>query len=310
MPTTPSARYRVEHDTQYDYGAPIALSQQMLHLTPRAVGWQTVHADTLAIEPAPRWQREGEDAFGNPVRWLGHDRPHERLHVRSTIDVTVHAHAPATALADSPPWELVRDRLRYTSGQPRPAAELEACRFLYESPHVRIKREIEAYAEPSFAPGQPVLLAVQDFMHRMHGEFTFDPTATTIATPVLELLQTKRGVCQDYAHFMIACLRAMGLAARYVSGYLLTHPPPGRPRLVGADASHAWVAVWCPGGGESDWVAFDPTNDLLPGTEHITIAYGRDFSDVSPQRGVILGGGTHEPLVAVTVTPLDIAVGS
>jgi transglutaminase-like putative cysteine protease len=218
------------------------------------------------------------------------------------MTIAVAPHLPGE-LEDSLPWEEVRDRLAYDATDPRPE-DLDATRFLFESPHVRIKHELAAYAADCFPPGTPVLVGARRLMAKIFDEFEFDPEATTVSTPVLEVLENKRGVCQDFAHLMIACLRALGLAARYVSGYLLTRPPPGKPRLIGADASHAWVSVYAPGNGH-DWVDFDPTNNLLPNTEHITLSFGRDFSDISPLRGIILGGGGTEPEVAVTVFPLD-----
>jgi transglutaminase-like putative cysteine protease len=195
-------------------------------------------------------------------------------------------------------------RLAYRGGEPPPPADLAAKRFLFESPNVRVKHELAAYAADCFPPGRPVLEAARALTKKIFTEFEFDPEATTVSTPVMEVLERKKGVCQDFAHLMIACLRSTGIPARYVSGYLLTHPPEGQPRMVGADASHAWVSVYAPDTAR-EWVDFDPTNDLLPDTQHITIAWGRDFSDVSPLRGVIVGGGGHEPEVAVTVTPLE-----
>ena len=228
--------------------------------------------------------------------------PHDALLIRSVMTVAVMPHLPRDIEA-STPWEEVRDRLAYDSTDPVPA-DLNATRFLFESPHVRVKHELADYAADCFPPNTPVLVGAHALMAKIFKEFTFDPEATTVSTPVLEVLEKKRGVCQDFAHLMIACLRALGLSARYVSGYLLTRPPPGKPRLIGADASHAWVSVYAPG-SENDWVDFDPTNNLLPNTEHITLAFGRDFSDISPLRGIILGGGGTEPEVAVTVVPLD-----
>lgn len=297
------ARYRVIHETAYDYGSPVSLSQQMLHLSPRPVAWQRIVAHGVEVVPAPSWRRAGEDAFGNPVEWLSFESPHTTLRVRAETEVEVLPHAPDSL--DSPAWEAVRDRLAYAAMQVE-AADLEASRYQFESPLVRVKHEFAAYAAAAFSPGTPILVATERLMRQIHEEFEFDPEATTISTPVTEVLEKRRGVCQDFAHLMIACLRSLGLPARYMSGYLLTHPPAGRPRLVGADASHAWVAVYCPGvtGG---WVEFDPTNSLLPDTEHIALAVGRDFSDVSPLRGIILGGGGHEPEVAVTVLPLEEA---
>jgi len=297
-----AVRYHVLHETRYDYGSPVSLSQQQLHLSPRVLAWQQVEEQCIAIDPAPTWRRDGQDAFGNPVTWVAFHVPHEELVIRSVMTIAVAPHLPGD-LEDSLPWEEVRDRLAYDSTDPRPE-DLDATRFLFESPHVRIKHELAAYAADCFPPGTPVLVGAERLMAKIFDEFEFDPEATTVSTPVLEVLENKRGVCQDFAHLMIACLRALGLAARYVSGYLLTRPPPGKPRLIGADASHAWVSVYAPGNGH-DWVDFDPTNNLLPNTEHITLSFGRDFSDISPLRGIILGGGGTEPEVAVTVFPLD-----
>ncbi|HLO64464.1 MAG TPA: transglutaminase family protein [Azonexus sp.] len=300
-----TVRYHVLHETRYDYGSSVSLSQQQLHLSPRILSWQRIDEQSVEIEPAPSWRRDGQDAFGNPVCWVAFHAPHDALLIRSVMTIAVEPHAPAD-VQDSLPWEEVRDRLAYDSTAPRPE-DLAAVRFLFESPHVRIKHELADYAADCFPPGTPILVGTQALMAKIFREFKFDPEATTVATPVLEVLEKKRGVCQDFAHLMIACLRALGLAARYVSGYLLTRPPPGKPRLIGADASHAWVSVYAPGGEHSghDWVDFDPTNNLLPDTEHITLSFGRDFSDISPLRGIILGGGGAEPEVAVTVFPID-----
>ena len=300
--TMPAVRYHVLHETRYDYGSPVSLSQQQLHLSPRILAWQQVEEQCVDIEPTPSWRRDGLDAFGNPVTWVAFHAPHDSLLIRSVMTIAVEPHLPGD-LKNSPPWEAVRDRLAYDATDPQPA-DLDATRFLFESPHVRIKHELADYAADCFPPGKPLLLCVQALMAKIFTEFTFDPEATTVSTPVLEVLENKRGVCQDFAHLMIACLRAMGLAARYVSGYLLTRPPPGKPRLIGADASHAWVSVYVPG-SEYGWVDFDPTNNLLPDTEHITLSFGRDFSDISPLRGIILGGGGAEPEVAVTVFPIE-----
>ena len=297
-------RYLVLHETRYDYGSPVSLSQQQVHLAPRQFDWQQLESQRIDIEPTPSWQRDAQDAFGNPVSWLSFDIPHQTLVLRSVLQVNVRPHAPkARAMAKSLPWEQVRARLAYRASRPA-ENDLHASRFLFESPHVRIKHELAHYAQDCFPPGRPILLAAQALMAKIHREFRFDPEATTVATPVMEVLEKRRGVCQDFAHLMIACLRALGLSARYVSGYLLTRPPPGKPRLIGADASHAWISVYTPGSA-GDWIDFDPTNNLLPDTEHISIAYGRDFSDISPLRGIILGGGNSEPEVAVTVVPVD-----
>jgi len=295
-------RYHVLHETKYDYGSPVSLSQQQLHLSPRILAWQQIEEQRIEIRPTPNWRRDGSDAFGNPVTWIAFHSPHDSLFIRSAMTIAVTPHLP-TNLESSLPWEEVRDRLAYDATFPLPE-DLDATRYLFESSHVRIKHELADYAADCFPPGRPVLVGAEALMAKIFREFKFDPEATTVSTPVMEVLEKKRGVCQDFAHLMIACLRAMGLAARYVSGYLLTRPPPGKPRLIGADASHAWVSVYAPG-FDDNWVDFDPTNNLLPDTEHITVALGRDFGDISPLRGIILGGGGAEPDVAVTVVPLD-----
>jgi transglutaminase-like putative cysteine protease len=196
----------------------------------------------------------------------------------------------------------VRERLAYSAAT-KPAPEvLEALRYAFESPRVRNKRELAAFASDCFVPGGTLLGGALALMKKIHGEMTFDPKATNVSTPVMEAFERRRGVCQDYAHLMLSCLRSVGLAARYVSGYLLTRPPEGQRRLVGADASHAWVSVYFPGFG---WIDMDPTNDLLPSLEHVTVAWGRDYDDVIPLRGVLLGGGEHELSIAVTVVPVE-----
>ena len=302
--TSPIARYHVIHETIYDYESTVSISRQHLHLTPRDCGWQTCLEHTIQIDPNPALDESRQDSFGNPVRQFAIESPHGSLRVRAESLIEVRAHLPSTPFDKSPAWERVRDALAYGALP----IHLDASLYLFESPYVRIKREFAAYAAPSFTPGRPLLEGVQALMARIFREFKFDPKATSVATPVLKILEDKRGVCQDFAHLMLACLRSLGLAARYVSGYLLTRPPPGKPRMVGADASHAWISVFCPDADGGFWVDFDPTNNLLPDTGHITLAWGRDFGDVSPLRGVILGGDTHMPDVAVTVTPCDETV--
>ena len=241
-------RYHVLHETRYDYGSPVSLSQQQLHLSPRILAWQQVEEQRIDLDPAPTWRRDAQDAFGNPVSWVAFHAPHEMLFVSSSMRIAILPHLPPD-LEQSLPWNELRDRLAYDASAPTPA-DLDATRFLFESPYIRVKHELAAYAADCFPPGRPVLVGTRALMAKIFKEFKFDPEATTVATPVLEVLANKRGVCQDFAHLMIGCLRALGLAARYVSGYLLTDPPPGQPRLVGADASHAWVSVWC---GEAGW---------------------------------------------------------
>lgn len=294
-----AVRYHIRHDTLYAYDQPVGESRQQLRLTPRELPWQHCLSHHIEIHPAPARQQLFVDGFGNPVRSLHFEADHEELFVRAESWVGL-AERPPVALAESPAWETVRDTLAYRAGRSTPAVELEAAGYLFESTHVRVKRDFADYAATEFRPGTPMLLAVDRLMHRIFQEFTFDPEATDVSTPVTEVFEKRRGVCQDFAHFMLSCLRSLGLAARYVSGYLLTKPPPGKPRLIGADATHAWIAVYCPGHG---WVDFDPTNALMPALEHVTIGWGRDFADVSPLRGVLLGGGGHEPKIAVTMVP-------
>ena len=287
-------KYNVLHQTVYGYESPVVLSQQLLHLTPRALEFQQVARHRIAIEPAPAESNAGEDSFGNPMTRILLAAPHSKLSVSAESQVEV---TPRAAPGSGDAWEEARDRLRRGGGE-----LLEPIQFMFESPHVELFRDLAAYAEPSFARGRGLLAAVLDLTRRIHADFIFDPKATSVSTPLREVLAKRRGVCQDFAHFMAGCLRTLGIPARYVSGYILTAPPPGKPRLVGADASHAWVSVYySPSGG---WVDVDPTNNMLVGDGHITLAWGRDFGDVTPMRGVILGGGEQELEVRVTVTPL------
>ena len=295
-----SAHYQILHDTCYHYDSPVSLAQQLAHLWPRECAWQRCTEQQLLISPQPTTRRDELDVFGNPLTRLAFERPHDELQVNARLTVEVLAR-PLADFNLSPAWEQTRNALTYSS-QPLSAELLEACRYRFQSPYVHLKRSFVEFSESCFPPGKPLLLGVQDLMQKIFSEFTFDAEATQVATPLVEVLERRRGVCQDFAHLMLACVRSRGLAARYISGYLLTQPPPGQPRLIGADASHAWVSVFCPVSG---WVDFDPTNNVQPALEHITLAWGRDFSDVSPLRGVILGGGSHDPEVRVTVMPLE-----
>ncbi len=291
--------YAVVHETKYGYEQPVGLSRQIVRLAPRATAWQACRAHSLHVTPEPEVLGTALDAFGNSLTSLCIEADHDALTVRaeSFVDVTERAWPED---ASTPPWDEVRDRLAYRAGRrPRPA-DLDAARFLFESTRVRNKRDLATWSAACFPPGAPILVGVRALMNRIHGEVVFDPKATTVSTPVMEVFEKRRGVCQDFAHLMLSCLRSIGLAARYVSGYLLTRPPPGRPRLVGADASHAWVSVYCPDIG---WVDADPTNRVFPSLEHVTLAWGRDYDDVIPLRGVLLGGGAHALDIAVTVVP-------
>lgn len=294
----PPAVYHVQHDTRYVYDSAVSTSQHMACLKPRTLPSQQVLTHSLEIAPAPVAVHERIDYFGNLVHQFALLRPHLELRVTSRCIVEVTGHTGGVAPETSPPWEEVRRTLSQPAGER--ASEVAA--FAYASPHVMRASEIARFARASFSAGRPLLAAALHLMHRIHDEFVFDASATSIATPVTRVLLDRRGVCQDFAHFQIACLRSLGLPARYVSGYLLTDPPPGQPRLIGADASHAWVSVHCPVHG---WVDLDPTNDVIADQRHITIGWGRDYGDVSPLRGVLLGGAGHRLFVGVSVVPQD-----
>lgn len=295
-----SARYQIFHDTHYKYDSPVSLAQQLAHLWPRPSEWQRCTEQQLLISPIPTIRRDEFDVFGNPLTRLAFERPHDELQVNARLQVEV-LERPVLDFQQSPTWESTRNAMMYST-RPMSADILEACRYRFESPYVHLKQSFIEFSADCFTAGQPLMLCVQALMEKIFTEFTFDGEATQVATPLVEVLETRRGVCQDFAHLMLACLRSRGLSARYISGYLLTQPPPGQPRLIGADASHAWVSVFCPVLG---WVDFDPTNNVQPALEHISLAWGRDFSDVSPLRGVILGGGNHDPEVRVTVMPIE-----
>lgn len=293
------ARYRVAHETRYAYQSQVTLSQQYLHLTPRSFTCQQTESHEIWVNPIENDSVDGIDYFGNATRQIAITAPHKMLlvHAESTVVLT---QRPALAqIKGTLPWESLRDRLQ----QGTDPAMLDAYRYLYASPHVHCSSELEDYARISYRTGRPQLDAALDLTQRIFDEFEFDDTATDISTPLDEVLKGRRGVCQDFAQLMIGCLRSLGLPARYVSGYILTHPPKGQPRMIGADASHAWVSVFCPSLG---WIDFDPTNRCLVQCEHITLGWGRDFSDVTPMRGVVLGGGEQELEVRVTVTPLPL----
>jgi len=286
-------KLRVVHRTTYGYSAPVTTSHHEARLGPRATEHQRTIAHELEIRPEPAVRKRHYDYFGNRTTHFALSEPHRLLDVKATslVDVTA---VRLPDFARAPAWESVRELLRTDRRRDR----LDAFQMTLESPYVALFPELAKYAAPSFTPGRPLLEAVRDLTRRIHGDFTYDPLATDISTPIAQVLAQRHGVCQDFAHLMIGCLRAHGLAARYVSGYLLSRPPPGKAKLVGADASHAWIAAWVPNEG---WIDFDPTNDLVPSDEHVSVAFGRDFSDVAPVRGVILGGGRHSVAVAVDV---------
>ena len=290
-------KYQVVHTPTYQYSEAVPVCHNQLHLRPRDFARQVCLNHHLAVHPKPQRLDTRRDYFGNWTTFFTIQTPHDRLVIvgESIVDVS---HPKPIAAADTPAWEEVRDR--FALGQP--PWWLEARQYVLPSPHTPLGCDLVAYASPSFPIGRPWLEGVLDLTGRIFHEFVYDPRATTISTPILDVLRIRRGVCQDFAHLQIACLRSLGLPARYVSGYLMTIPPPGEPKLVGCDASHAWVSVYCPGIG---WVDVDPTNNQIPSLHHITLGYGRDYSDVSPVKGVITGGGQHQVQVAVDVTPLE-----
>jgi transglutaminase-like putative cysteine protease len=293
-------RYQVEHRTIYHYEIPVIQSQQLLHMMPRETPYQQSVSYSLVCEPQPAEQSRRLDFFGNHNDYVTLLTPHQSLQVTSRFQVDVLPRPAMTAFTLSPTWEQVQATLQSQSSQ-----HIEAMRYLYSTVKVKSSEALANFARHSFTAQRPLLEAAMALTQQIYQEFEFDPQATDVATPLDEVLKGKRGVCQDFAHLMIGAMRSLGLACRYVSGYILTHPPAGQPRLVGADASHAWVSVYCPVYG---WVDFDPTNNCLVQYEHITVAWGRDFGDVSPMRGVMLGGGQQQLDVSVTVTPLEYAL--
>lgn len=286
-------RFEISHRTLYRYETPVVHSDQRLHLSPRAVAHQTILSHALLIEPAPTLRRDGIDTFGNPVVMLEIDREHATFAVEATSRIAV-APRPRVDLARTEPWESVAEALQYAA----PPFDLDVVQYTCASRLTAPTLAVFEFALESFTPGRPLLEAAFDLSRRIFTEFRFDPTATDVSTPLAEVLRKKRGVCQDFSHLALAALRSLKLPARYVSGYLLTRPPPGQPKLRGADASHAWISVFAPGVG---WVDFDPTNGLVPSDEHIAIAFGRDYDDINPISGVILGGADHTVSVAVDV---------
>jgi transglutaminase-like putative cysteine protease len=287
--------YRITHRTVYSYVAPVAICHNKAHLVPREAPGQRVANVRFRVSPKPDVQTARVDFYGNMVTFFSIQEAHTRLEVEVTSEVVVAARPIPAA---TPRWETVRDMM----GAVLSPEGIEACEFCHGSAHVEPSEELAAYARVSFTPGRPLLEAALDLNSRIHREFRYSPLSTTVSTPVAEVFRSRAGVCQDFAHLMIACLRSLHLPARYVSGYLRTLPPPGKPRLVGADASHAWLAVFCPGHG---WIDFDPTNDAIPTDQHVTLAWGRDYADVSPVRGVVLGGSQQSLSVSVDVEPLE-----
>ncbi len=301
-------RLQVLHETRYDYSPAVENAQHVAYLKPLDLPQQRLLRHTLRISPTPARVHASSDVYGNTRQHFSFQAPHAQLVVEADSLVQTSPPPDLRALA-TPAWEQVREQFRYKA-----AARWEpALEFVFASPCIPREEVFADFARPSFAPGRPLAEAAWDLMERIHRHMRYESLSTQVNTPALEALAQGKGVCQDFAHILVACCRAMGLPARYVSGYLLTTPPAGQPRLVGSDASHAWASVYCPQAtaeGEPDpdrpgfWLDLDPTNDRAPGEDYVVLATGRDFLDVSPMRGVIRGGASHVLTVAVTVRPI------
>jgi len=288
--------YRIRHTTTYTYSTPVSVCHNELRLRPRDCRQQTCTFHELLVFPKPTAFNPVLDYFGNTVTFFALQESHQALTMTANSMVTL-TPVDIPLLTAPPAWEDVRERLR----RDRSVAGLEAYQYVFDSPYVSTSPALRVYALPSFAPGRPLLDAVWDLTRRIHIDFTYTPQATSIHTPLDEVLQDRRGVCQDFAQVQIGCLRALGLAARYVSGYLVRQPAPDHAPPLETQASHAWIAVYCPGYG---WVDVDPTNNVFPLAGHITVAYGRDYGDVSPIKGVFFGGG--EQTMEVTVDVMSV----
>ena len=282
---------RATHTTTYLYREPVSICHTEVHLRPRISTRQRLVAHELLIKPAPATIDDRLDYFGNPVTYFCLSEPHLTLTITSRSVIEVLGEPPAL-VGLSPAWDEVTEQIRKRD---TPEA-LAASEFVFESPLIELGPEFAAFAAKSFTSGRPVLEAARDLSHRIFTDFKYDSRATTVTTPVREVLKNKHGVCQDFAHFLIACIRSLGIPARYVSGYLRSSE-----NSIGAEASHAWAAVFCPGYG---WFDFDPTNDVMPASGHVTVAWGRDYCDVTPVKGVALGGGEQLINVAVEVVPV------
>lgn len=291
-------KYRVTHITEYHYGESVPLSHNLVHLRPRDTHRQTCHSNDISITPAPALRRDRIDFFGNHMSWFSVQEPHVGLRVESRSEVDVSS-ADVSPQLKRIPWEEAASLLITR----RDSGALDARQFTFDSAYIPRSKELADYARPSFTDGRSLHDAVLELTQRIYQEFKFQTGATTVGTPILDVLRERHGVCQDFAHLQIGCLRSLGLAARYVSGYLLTQPPSGGPRLTGADASHAWVSVYFPDFG---WLDLDPTNGVIPSLGHVTVGWARDYDDISPVKGVIVGARTHDLDVSVTVTPVSL----
>jgi transglutaminase-like putative cysteine protease len=291
-------KYSIRHETHYAYSQPVVLCHNEARLIPRATPRQVCTRSEITVMPPAAVRSEREDIFGNRVLYFAIQEGHGELVVTANSEVEITQAPVAYDPSTSPPWEQALEQLRTATT----AEDREARQFVLDSPCAAASADLRQFAAPSFPAGRPILAAVHDLSTRIHREFTFDPQSTTVTTALSEVLANRGGVCQDFAHLAIGCLRSYGLPARYMSGYLETLPPPGGERLQGADASHAWFAVYVAGMG---WFELDPTNDQIPGERYVTTAWGRDFSDVTPLKGVIFGGGTHTLDVGVDMMRHD-----
>ncbi len=291
--------YKISHRTTYKYDSPVSMGDHVACLKPRSYGQNQLVHNTARISPPPLTFTERVDYFGNTLWFFTVQEPHHELIVESLSKVRRGTGTAPRTLAD-PPWEESASSL----AEDQTPEALDAYEYQFESPRIHIRPEFAAYALESFTPGRPMREALLELTARIHHDFRFDSRVTTVRTTPEEVFKKRGGVCQDFAHVQIACLRSIHLAARYVSGYLRTYPPPGKPRLIGSDASHAWVSAYCKGVG---WLDMDPTNDVAPADGHVTVAWGRDYGDVSPLRGLILGGGGHNLQVEVDMEPVDEA---
>ncbi len=296
-------RYRITHTTLYQYSQLVGLCQNEARLQPRDFWRQQCQSSYFNINPEPGDFNERLDFFGNRVAYFSIQQAHQRLTVTAVSEVTVFPRQSREGLANSITWEQVRELLQGNQQNPYSYDELQDAKlYVLDSPMVIASPDLANYAQSSFLPNRPLVQVVADLMQRIHQDFTYAPSSTTIATPLSDVLHFRRGVCQDFAHLAIGCLRSFGIAARYISGYVETQAEPGKPRLVGADASHAWFAVYVPGIG---WLEFDPTNNKQPFDQHITLAWGRDYTDVTPLKGIVFGGGQHTLSVSVDVLRLE-----
>ncbi len=301
-------KYRITHTTLYRYSQSVGLCQNEARLQPRNFWRQYCHHSHFDIQPSPTDYCEWLDFFGNNVTYFAIQKPHTQLIVTAISDVMIFPRQSNLDLLNRMTWEQARNQLQESplqgniQNQDLISELLDAKQYLLDSPMITVSPELANYAQSSFSSNRPLVDVVNDLMQRIYRDFTYDPSFTTIATPLSDVLSHRRGVCQDFAHLAIGCLRAYGIAARYISGYVETLPEPGQQRLVGADASHAWFSVYIPNTG---WLDFDPTNNTVPLDQHITLAWGRDYADVTPLKGIAFGGGQHTLSVSVDVLRLE-----